>query len=272
MSSTFTRVITPEFTGSATSEFWHHRELLRSLVVRNLKVKYQRSALGFVWTLLNPLATVAILAAVFTHIVRIPLEDYWAFLLSGYFVWNFAIQTLNTGTYAFGEQASLIRSAAFPAIFLVLGQALAKLVEFAVAMTLMLAILAVFHHGGVPAAWLLLPLLLVIQFLIVVGLTLPVASLSAFYYDVQHALPIALTTLFYVSPVFYAAELVPESVRWLYMLNPLAVLMTLFHEVVYRGHMPSAALLAGGVAMSVVLFGIGYALFNRYTAVYAEVI
>jgi ABC-type polysaccharide/polyol phosphate export permease len=66
---------------------WRYRELLHSLVVRNLKVKYQRSLLGFVWTLVNPLFTVAVLGVVFSQVVRIPLPHYWAFLLSGYFVW-----------------------------------------------------------------------------------------------------------------------------------------------------------------------------------------
>ena len=80
---------------------WHARELLRELLVRNLKVKYQRSLLGFVWTLVNPLLTVTILVLVFSRVVRIHLPDYWAFLLSGYFAWTFMLQTLTTGTWIF---------------------------------------------------------------------------------------------------------------------------------------------------------------------------
>ncbi|HZN96516.1 MAG TPA: hypothetical protein VFB61_02195, partial [Gemmatimonadales bacterium] len=79
---------------SRLGRLWRFRELLRSLVIRNLKVKYQRSLLGFVWTMLNPLLTVGILVLVFSHVVRIPLPDYWAFVLSGYFVWNCVLQTL----------------------------------------------------------------------------------------------------------------------------------------------------------------------------------
>jgi ABC-type polysaccharide/polyol phosphate export permease len=251
---------------------WRHRELLYRLVVRNLQVKFQRSLLGFAWTFLNPLVTVGVLSLVFSYVVRIPLPAYWAFLLSGYFVWNFIIQTLNTGTYVFVEHARLLRSAAFPAEILVLGAAIAKLIEFAGALVLVLIAIVVFHHQGVPTSFWYLPLLIVCQLLMVIGLTLPIASLSAFYHDVQHVLPIALTTLFYASPVFYPVSLVPESIRGFFMLNPLAGLLTLYHDVVYAGRTPSIELLITVFLVSLVICFVGYVYFRRLAYVYAEVV
>jgi ABC-type polysaccharide/polyol phosphate export permease len=160
---------------------WRYRELLHSLVVRNLKVKYQRSLLGFVWTLVNPLLTVAVLGVVFSHVVRIPLPHYWAFLLSGYFVWNFALQTLNTGTYIFAEHSRLTRSVAFPSEILVFGASGSRLIEFTAEIGLVLAVLAVFHHQGIPGSYALLPVLMLIQLLLVIGIALPIATLSVFY-------------------------------------------------------------------------------------------
>ncbi len=251
---------------------WRYRELLRGLVLRNLRVKYQRSVLGFVWTLLNPLATLVVLAAVFSHVVRLPVPAYWAFLLSGYFVWNFVSQTLNAGTYVFAEHARLLRSAAFPAEILVLGVAIARLVEFTAAIALVLLALVVFHHHGIPVSLVLLPAVLVLQLLVVVGLALPITTLSVFYRDVQHALPIALTTLFYASPVFYPAWLVPDAMRPLYMLNPVAGLLTLYHALLYEGRFPPPGLLAGMIAGSLAICAAGYAIFRRYARVYAEVV
>jgi ABC-type polysaccharide/polyol phosphate export permease len=112
----------------------------------------------------------------------------------------------------------------------------------------------------------------VLQLLLVVALTLPIATIAAFYYDVQHALPIALTTLFYVSPVFYPATMVPESVRALYLLNPIAGVLTVTQQVVYDGHFPSLGLLGLTAAVVLFLFAVGYALFDRFSAVYAEII
>ncbi|MBA3555786.1 MAG: ABC transporter permease [Gemmatimonadales bacterium] len=253
-------------------QVWRYRELLDSLIVRNLKVKYQRSLLGFVWTLVNPLLTVTILVVVFSQVVRIPVPHYWAFLLSGYFVWNFTLQTLNTGTYIFAEHSRLTRSVAFPSEILVFGAAGSRLIEFLAETTLILLALVVFHHQAVPMSFVLIPLLVVIQLLLAVGLALPIATLSVFYYDVYHALPIALTTLFYLSPVFYPASMVPEAARALYFLNPIAGLLTLYHDVVYLGQMPSVPLLLGMSVAALAIYLIGYAVFNRYAAVFAEIV
>jgi ABC-type polysaccharide/polyol phosphate export permease len=257
---------------SRLAHVWRSRELLRELIIRNLKVKYQRSLLGFVWTFLNPLMTVGILVLVFSHVVRIPLSDYWAFVLSGYFVWNCILQTLNTGTYIFAEHSRLTRSVAFPSEILVFGAVGSRLLEFLAEMTLILILLIAFHHAAVPASFALFPLALVIQVLLVIGMALPIATLSVFYYDVQHALPIALTTLFYLSPVFYPAQMVPEAARPFYFLNPLAGLLTLYHEILYAGRMPSLTLLFGMMTTSLLVYLIGYAIFSRYADVFPEIV
>lgn len=267
----------PRFVSSATRrpvfrEIWAYRELLRSLIVRNLKVKYQRSVLGFVWTLLNPLLTIAVLTLVFTYVVKIPLPGYWAFVFSGYFVWNFMLQMLSSATYVLAEHAALRRSVAFPSEVLILATAASRLVEFLIEMVIAVVFLVLIHHHHIPAPIVLLPLLILIQVLLAIGLTMPIATLSVFYSDVQHALPIVLLMLFYLSPVFYPASLVPESLRTLYLLNPVAGLLTLYHEVLYAGQWPSAWLLGGATAVALLCCVIGYAIFNRYNAVFAEIL
>jgi ABC-type polysaccharide/polyol phosphate export permease len=253
-------------------QVWRYRELLRGLVVRNLKVKYQRSLLGFVWTLVNPLLTVSILVVVFSHVVRIQVPHYWAFLLSGYFVWNFMLQTLTTGTWIFSEHSRLTRSVAFPSEILVFSAAGSRLIEFLAEISLILLALILLHHHGVPASYALVPVLIMLQVVLAVGLALPIATLSVFYYDMYHALPIALTSLFYLSPVFYPASMVPESLRTLYFLNPIAGLLTLYHEVLYAGRWPAPTLLLGTCAATALVWVLGYAIFHRYAASFAEIV
>ncbi len=253
------------------AELWRYRELMRSLVVRHLKVKYQRSVLGFVWTLLNPLLTVAVLILVFHYIVKIRIPDYWAFLLSGYFVWNYLLQMLSASAYVVREHAALRRSVAFPSEVLILAAAAGRLVEFAVEMAVAVGLLVLFHHHGIPASFLLLPLLLLIMIVLAAAFMMPLATLAVFYDDVQHALPIVLLMLFYVSPVFYAASLVPERFRGLYLLNPIAGLLSCFHTVLYQGHWPAAGLVAETAATTLILFVLGYLVFNRYKVLFAEI-
>jgi ABC-type polysaccharide/polyol phosphate export permease len=257
---------------SGPANVWRYRQLLHSLALRNLKVKYQRSLLGFVWTLLNPLLTVAVLVAVFSYVVRIPIAHYWAFLLSGYFVWNFMAQSLNAGTYVVAEHSQLCRAVAFPKIALVLAATTARLAEFTIELAIVLIALCIFHHGAIPVSFVLLPWLMVVLFLTSLGLALPIATLSVFYHDVKHALPILLTTLFYVSPVFYPVRLVPEAARPYYMANPIAGVLTLFHGVVYEGQMPAVQGLVSVTVYCALLVSVGYAIFRRFEPLFAEVV
>lgn len=246
--------------------------LLANLVARNLRVKYQRSVLGFVWTLLNPLLTVGVLIAVFRFVVRLQVPHYWAFLLSGYFVWSFTSQVLTAATTVLPEHAHLARSLPLPTDVLITATVLSRLVELLAELALVLVLLTAFHHQGLPVGYLWLPVLLLLQAALVLGLALPLATLSAFFHDVQHALPIGLMVLFYASPVFYPASLVPERVRLLYQLNPFAGLLTSYQSALYQGHAPAPGLLALTAAEALVIAGIGYAVFRRYRALLPEIV
>jgi len=256
----------------ALRRLWLSRELVRRLVLRDLMVRYQRSTLGFAWTLLNPLVTVAVLLVVFTRVVPVGVPRYWAFLLSGYFVWNFVANTLNASAFTIHDHADMTRNMPFSVETLMIGSALARLVEFVAALTLVALALALFHHRGIPASYALLPLLAVLQLLLVLGLAFLVATLSVFYYDVQHALPVALMLVVYVSPVFYPASYVPLAFRPLFFLNPVAGLLTLYQTVLYEGRLPHITLLAGTTIFALLICSAGYVILGRYRAVIAETV
>ena len=248
------------------------RELVVHLVLRHLRVKYQRSVLGFVWTLLNPLLTIGVLFGVFRFVIRLQVADYWAFLLSGYFVWSFAQQTLTAATTVLPEHAHLSRNLPLPGGALIVSTALSRLVEFLTEMLLVLVLLAVFHHHGVPPSFLWLPVLVVLQLTLVLGLTLGIATASTFFHDIQHAMPIGLMVLFYASPVFYPATLVPEIARPFYAFNPFAGLLTLYHSALYEGRAPDPWLVAATAAEIALIAWIGHAVFRRYRALLPEIV
>lgn len=155
---------------------------------------------------------------------------------------------------------------------LIFGAAASRLVEFAVELALALLLLIAIHHGGVPASMVLLPLLVVLQVLLAVGLVMMIATLAVFYHDVQHALPIVVLILFYVSPVFYPASLVPAAFQRAYLFNPIAGLLTLYHVTLYEGRFPPATLLAGVTVAAVAVCLAGYGIFNRFKPLFAEIV
>ncbi len=257
---------------SHVREVWDYRELLRNLVRWGLKVKYERSLLGFLWTLLNPLFMVAILSAVFTHIVKIPMTNYWAFLLSGYFAWNTIAQGLSSSTTILANHGSLRRSVRFPSEILVFSAIATRVIEFSAEIVLVALVLAIGHHQSLPTAFVFIPVLFVPLTLITVGLALPIATVSTFYRDAQHVLPIVIVALFYLTPVFYPIDFVPEAFQAWYLINPFAPILTLFQEVLYHGRMPDPMMLGAATALGLVLFLLGYAIFNRYKAIAAEIV
>jgi lipopolysaccharide transport system permease protein len=132
--------------------------------------------------------------------------------------------------------------------------------------------LIVFHHGGMPASFLVLPLLFGMLLLVTLGLVMPIATLGAYYNDVQHTLPLVLLLLFYISPVFCPPRMVPEKLLPLYHLNPIAGLLQLFQTVLYEGAMPVPINLAVFGSISVIVFLGGWMLFTRYRRLFPEIL
>ncbi len=253
-------------------DIWQFRELLVSLVARNLMIKYKRSIFGFVWTGLNPLMMVAVLSIVFSHVVRIEMHHYIAFLVSGYFVWNFIMQTFSAATFMLSEHAQLTRSVNFPKEIPVVASVFSKLVEFLVELVIVLIALMFLHYTAFPMGILWLPWLIAMLVVMLLGFSLPIAALSIFYRDIEHVLPILLTALFYVSPVFYPLDMVPEELQKIYLINPLAQLLTAFHQIIYEGIAPSMGLIVSLTVTSLIVFFVGYSIFNRYKEDVSEVI
>jgi ABC-2 type transport system permease protein len=251
---------------------FRYRTLLQSLVLRDIKVKYQGSALGFVWTLFNPLIMIVVLIAVFRVIVRIDLPHYWAFLLSGYFAWNFLSNSINAAMYTLTEHAHITRSIAFPKLVLILSAALSRLIEYLAALAVILVALALFHHGRVPASYAVVPALVLLQLGLAIGVMMPVATVSVFFKDVHHALPVLLMALFYLTPVFYPLSMIPDRFQSLYLANPFAQLLVLYHQVLYDGRLPSGPLLLGACLTTAVVVLVGLAIFNRFKGLFAEVV
>jgi ABC-type polysaccharide/polyol phosphate export permease len=253
-------------------EIWGFRGLALSLVRRNLKVRYQRSVIGFAWTLLNPTITIAILVLVFQRFLRIDVPDYWAFLVSGYFAWVFTSHTLASAPGVLLSHSYMTRSLPFPSEVLVVSTAASRLIEFVAELFLAVIVVAVFHHQGVPASFVLLPVIALLHAIIVTGIALPLAALSVFFDDVSHAVPAALMLIGFLSPVYYPLTFIPENLRGWFLLNPFAPLFDVYHAILYDGRFPSALSLGLLVVMACVSAILGLALFRWKRAYFAEIL
>lgn len=253
-------------------EIWEHRELLAAVVERNLKMRFQRSLLGAVWTLLNPLLTGIVLVGVFSVILRVQTPQYWAFLLSGYFAWVFTLNILGIAASLVSSHSYMTRNVAFPPEVLVIGAVISRFVELAIEILLVIAVLATARHEGLTTGLLGVPLVMILHGFLTAGVVFPIAALGVFFEDVQHAVPVALTMLSLISPVYYPMSYVPEAWQPVLSLNPFAGLMMLYHVTLYEGRLPTAAEWTVPLIMTIFAFGVGLMLFRWKSQYFAEVV
>ena len=219
-------------------ETWAYRDLLRNLVVRDLKTRYKRSVLGFAWSFLNPLFMVMIFTVVFTVIARAQnVPNYPLFALCGLLAWNFLAGSVSGAARSIVGNAHLIDKVYFPRELLPISVVFANLINFILSLIVFFVLLLLFR---VPLSWwvLSLPIIIAVQFVLVVGLALIVAALNVFYRDVEHMLDVGLLAWFFLTPIFWELELLPNKLPlpwgdggidiWLleYRLNPMASLVT----------------------------------------------
>ncbi len=259
----------------ALRELWLYRDLLINLVRRDLAVRYRRSALGFLWSFLNPLLMMLVFYIVFMVVKPQQVRNYQLFVLTGLLAWNFLAGSLSGGVRSITSNANLIEKVYFPREILPLSVVLANLVNF-------LLSLAVF----IPLAWLLgadfslwtltLPAVIVVQLVLVLGLTLFVSALNVFYRDTEVVLDVALTAWFFLTPVFWQLELLPNRAfgiidvwRLEYTLNPMATIITDYRYILLY-HYPVIRHTLISLAMGLLLLAGGWLFFRRTAPVFVE--
>lgn len=236
-----------------------------------LKLRHVGSILGFLWTLLNPLLYIATYWVVFTLFVRMGLDNYPLFLIPGFLAWNFTFGALVNSSESVINSNYLITKISFPNEILPLTDVGISLFDFLVSLILYFtALLIIPNVFEISSLLFLLPLIILMQILITIGLSLIVASLSVYFRDVPKLVQVGGTLLFFLTPIFYPLSFIPESLQKIVILNPIAQIITYYHDILYYGQHPGITnLLITGAASIVTLF-IGAGIFNKIKSSFAE--
>lgn len=260
-------------------ELWEFRELLWSLAIRDLKVRYKQTVLGVAWVVLLPLMGAGILTFVFGMIAGFDAPQgvpYFLVSYSGMIGWSLFSTTLNKAGGSLVGNSSMIAKIYFPRLLLPLSTAGSALVDLAVAMVVFAAVLLVTGVWPSPIGLLLLPVWLGILLMLSMAVGLVTASLSVQYRDVRHVMPAITQLLLYASPVAYRLsdvnERVPEALRTVYMLNPLAsILEAVRWSLIGVGEL-NAGYVAYSAAVSVLALAAALAVFSKLEERFADVI
>jgi lipopolysaccharide transport system permease protein len=243
------------------------RDLVWELVARDVKLRYRRSVLGIAWSQLAPLSMIAIFSFVFGHILPLKIPHYPAFLFVGLLAWIWFQTSLLAGTQSVTASRDLVRQPGFPVPLLPVVAIGSGLINYLLALPVMLFWIGV-TTGGIPVTAVALPAILAVQFLIVLGPAYILAAVQVTFRDVGHIVEILLLPLFYATPIFYAHY--PHRFHLIYDLNPLARLMTAYRAVLLEGRWPNGSVLALLAVVGIAMVALGYWVFDKRAYRFAE--
>lgn len=259
------------------------RELIGNLVLRELRSKYRRTVLGHAWSLINPIAQIAIFSFVFAYLLRIragqsvnsDLDVFALWLSAGLLPWIYFSTTVNTGLSVLVGNANLIKKVYFPRAALLVANSLALLVTFAIEMVVLH--IAIVAFGGRPLVYLPATVfLMALLCMFALGVSFVLAIANVYFRDTQHLVGLLMLAWFYGTPIIYSIELVAErdglspTVVDLYELNPMARFVAAFRDTLYDARWPPLGDLAYLVGVSVVVVAVGFVVFLRYERRLAE--
>lgn len=260
-------------------DLFHYRELIKNLVVRNLKVRYKNSVLGILWSLLNPLLMTLVFTILFTVMIRNDIEHYPVFFMCGFLPWAFFSSSLIASTGSIVNNAGLIKKVYFPREILPLVEVLSNLVNFSLAMVVLFAMLLVFRIPLRPVL-LTLPFIVGAQLIFSLGMGLLLSTANVFYRDTQHILEVVLQAWFFLTPIFYSITSLPPSASilgiavdvplWLRRLNPMASLVASYQDILYWGRPTGTDFFIRTLITCLVVLVIGYAVFCRFSPLFGE--
>lgn len=254
------------------TELSKYKELMYMLVIRNIKIRYKGSVIGFFWTLLNPILMI-ILYSIFLKILKFynPADrEFLAKLIIGVISWHFVSMTVNDGLHSIIDNATLIKKVPFPKEILPVSIIISNLINFVLSMIIVILFIPFTGTSiNIKMIW-LIPLAIFLETILVTGVTLLVASLNVFLRDIEHITSVGLTVWFFLSPVVYWYEQIPVKYHKLSILNPLAGIIHLYRCVLPETKFLPAINFVISIILSFSVFFTGYIVFEKLQDKFSE--
>ncbi len=243
-------------------ELLRYRFLVRNLISRDLKVRYKRSAIGFVWVMLNPLLTMIVMAVVFSQILGVKVAHYAVFLLSGLLLWNVYAQGTTAAMSNLAGNGQVLRKLYVPPSAFVVTAVGSALVNFVYALV-PLALVAAVDQIWPTVTWvmMLVPALLVVVFSLGAGLI--IGALYVFFRDTFEIYQVLLQAYYFLTPIMYPVSALPEPLRSLEKFNPMFLYIEMFRNAMLYGTLPSIQELGWAAALAVLVLLAGWIIFTR---------
>ncbi len=256
------------------ADIWRYRHALRSLVLKDFRVRYRNMSLGIFWSVLNPLIMLGVLVIVFSYIhPQRQTRFFPVFLLLGLVPFNFCSMVISTSTACILDHAHIIKKVAFPRVIIPLAVVYSQIIHLVMQLAVLFMFILLFRvplHGTL--VW--LPLIYLVELVFLLGAAYLLSALNVFYRDVLYLVQSILTVMFWFTPIFYALPMVRTSLHpalyQVYLLNPLAGCIDASRRAVLEGQAPDLQAFGTAVAVAVVILLVGVYYFTRKEGQFAE--
>lgn len=242
---------------------FRYRQLIWALALKELKVRYKRSVLGFLWALLNPALMMGVLTVVFSTILRFGIPHYAIFLLSVLLPWTFFSQSLSYAVESIVGNGELIKKVSVPKLVFPVAAVVSNIINLLLSFIPMALVVLAMRHPFY-STWLYLPVPILALIIFTLGATFFFAAINVYYRDVAHILQVVISAWFYFTPIIYPLAFIPASRQWLFKLNPIIYVINGFRLAIYDGQLPKWSSIAASFVCAFIALFIGFAIFRKY--------
>jgi lipopolysaccharide transport system permease protein len=250
-----------------------YRDLLFIWTFRTIRARYQQSILGGLWAIIQPAAAVAIFSVIFTYFVPVDTGGipYVVFSYTAVVPWTLFTSSITDMVDSLVNNMNLISKIYFPREVLPVAALFARLLDFMIATGVLILLIAYYRMQVYLTGWFFLPIILLIQLTLSLGLGLAGAALNVFYRDFKHIFTLGLQIWFYASPIIYPVSSVPEKFRKVYFLNPMAGVIEAYRAILLYRNLPGSYLMVSAT-VALIIFVLGYLFFKRVEFQFADVV
>ena len=250
-------------------ELYEYRQLLKSNISKEVRGKYKGSFLGVLWSFVNPLLMTLVYAIVFPFILKNSQPHYTTFIVIAIIPWTWFTYTIMSGTNTFLVNAGIIKKVYFPREILPISIVTSGLINFLIS-CIIIGLFLLFSGIGFSFYILYLPLIVLIQYILQLGLIFITSSIDVYIRDAEYIINFIVQMIFYATPVLYSIDMFPEKFRWILRLNPLATIIESYRNILYYKTSPDFIMLGITFIISMAVLLIGFAIFEKLKKGFAE--
>lgn len=257
---------------SGLLEVFRYRYMIGGLVKRELRGRYKGSVAGFLWNYITPVMQIIVYSAVFSQIIKVGIENYFAYLIIGLLPWTFLSDSLVEGSNSFIQYSELVKKNYFPRCVIPIAVVTSKLINWAIAYTLAIVFLMCFSFE-LTASFLLLPFVMALLYIFVLGISMILSALNVYFRDIQHITSIVMMVWIWITPIMYSQSMIDnETLCSVINSNPLTYFIEMFHSIMYYGTWPEISAWIVPIVCSLTSIFCGYLIIKLTQKKIAELI